>query len=163
MKVITAPKPFKQDTGYKIFLAGSIEMGTAQRWQDMLTNELADTELVFVNPRRKDWDSTWVQSIDNPQFNEQVNWELDGIDDADLVVFYFDPNTKSPITLQELGYVAKGKGFNLVCCPDGFWRKGNVEIMCQRNGIKMLPSLDSLVKELRQVADILVTERLMEL
>ena len=160
MKVITAPNPFKQENGYKVFLAGSIEMGAASRWQDLITEALIDTDLVFVNPRRENWDASWIQSIRNPNFNEQVNWELDGIDDADLVVFYFDPNTKSPITLQELGYVAKGKGFNLVCCPDGFWRKGNVEIMCQRNGIKMLPTLGTLIAELRQVANILVTEKL---
>jgi hypothetical protein len=47
---------------------------------------------------------------------------------------YFDPNTKSPISLLELGLFAQSKKL-IVCCPRGFWRKGNVDITCDRYGI----------------------------
>src|SRR5262249_52806894 len=59
-----------------VFLAGSIEMGTASAWQDALTAALADRDLVILNPRRDAWDASWSQSIDNPMFREQVEWEL---------------------------------------------------------------------------------------
>lgn len=29
----------------------------------------------------------------------------------------------------------------IVICPDGFWRKGNVDIVCERFGIKQVVSL----------------------
>ncbi len=56
-----------------IFLAGSIEMGKAEDWQTQLTNLL--TGVRVFNPRRDDWDPSWTQSITNPNFKEQVEWE----------------------------------------------------------------------------------------
>lgn len=126
----------------KLFLAGSIEMGTAENWQTKVIENLKKLNLkhnlVVLNPRRKDWNPNWEQDISNPQFNEQVNWELDMIEESNLTVFYFDPNTKSPITLMELGLVsAMICGVGIVYCPDGFWRKGNVDIMVSRKNGKL--------------------------
>jgi nucleoside 2-deoxyribosyltransferase len=135
----------------RIFLAGSIEMGVAEMWQDRIARDLSHEDVVIFNPRRDDWDSSWEQKASNPQFAEQVNWELDHIDTADIVIFYFDPGTKSPVTLMELGYVI-GQGCAveiIVCCPDGFWRKGNVEIMCDRNNITLVNTYEELVEEIR--------------
>lgn len=152
---IKAPNPVPLwNSLTRIFLAGSIEMGVADNWQTRFIAALEDHPYTLMNPRRDDWDSSWVQSIDDPQFAQQVNWELDHITKSDYVVFYFDPKTMSPITLMELGYVAglpKSRGWHLkrraiVCCPPGFWRKGNVDIMCQRAGIQMVDSLDELIE-----------------
>jgi len=121
---------------YMVFLAGSIEMGVAEDWQTKLSNELVNIpNLTILNPRRPQWDNSWKQSLDNPVFKEQVDWELDGIEKADLVIFYFDPNTKSPITLLELGAVTQMVRLEkriIVCCPEGFYRKGNVDIVVHR-------------------------------
>lgn len=146
MKMFKAPEQVPDDKE-RVFLAGSIEMGVAEQWQERLAKLLEDTDCILVNPRRDDWDASWVQSIDNPQFNEQVNWELRGLEDAHIVVFYFDPNTKSPITLMELGYVAAMPCVDIVvCCPEGFWRKGNVDIMCNRCGITTVNSLEEIAE-----------------
>lgn len=133
-------------TMFRIFLAGSIDMGKAENWQERIERELANQDVVICNPRRDDWDSTWVQSIDNPQFNEQVTWELENIEEADLVVFYFDPAGLAPITLLELGLVANSAANIIVCCPDGYWRKGNVEMVCDRYGIPLCSSIDDFVQ-----------------
>lgn len=151
MRVFTAPEYRPSDDRIKVFLAGSIEMGSAEPWQDALLMELEPYEIDVYNPRRKEWDSSWVQSITNPQFNEQVNWEIDAIEDADLVVFYFDPKTKSPITLMELGLVAYRHVRVIVCCPDGFWRKGNVEVVCSRMGEKCHNSFTEFVADIKSV------------
>ncbi len=151
MKEIQSPNNFTEEHLIgDIFLGGSIEMGIAENWQEKLINEFRDTDLRFLNPRRDDWDSSWKQEISNPQFNEQVNWELDALEFADLIVFYFDPNTKSPITLMELGLFAKS-GKVIVCCPDGFWRKGNVEIVCTKYRITFVNEFNDLVKEIKRV------------
>jgi hypothetical protein len=138
--------PFKVSNSIKIFLAGSIEMGNAVDWQTKVVKELNDftKDLIFLNPRRDSWDSSWVQSIENEQFYEQVTWELDALDKSDYIFMYFDPNTKSPISLLELGlYASTGK--LIVACPDGFWRKGNVEVVCERFDIPLLNNLDDLI------------------
>lgn len=125
---------------YTIFLAGSIEMGAAIDWQNQLTELFKDLPGIILNPRRDEWDSSWEQKITNVKFKEQVEWELDAQDMADKILMYFDPNTKSPITLLELGLYADSKKL-VVCCPDGFWRKGNVDIVCKRYRIWQVDSL----------------------
>ena len=133
-----------------VFLAGSIEMNKAENWQERITKALTDLKSVVVlNPRRDDWDSSWIQSIENPKFKQQVEWELKAMENADAVVVYFDPNTKSPITLLELGLRAKSPGFTLVYCPEGFWRKGNVDIVCKRYGIEQVENEKTLIERLR--------------
>jgi len=148
MKLITAPKPLETE-GFSIFLAGSIEQDKAERWQDRVIEKLSDLPITILNPRRAEWDASWEQKIENPQFNEQVNWELDALEKADKIMLYFDPNSKSPISLLELGLFAKS-GKMLVCCPEGFWRKGNVDIVCQRFGIEQFESLEQLIFELKK-------------
>lgn len=116
-----------------IFLAGSIEMGKAEDWQTELTNHLDN--VVIFNPRRDDWDSTWLQSVKDHQFFSQVNWELDHLEKADVIAMYFAPGTQSPISLMELGILTRRPKSVIVYCPEGFWRKGNVDVVCLRHGI----------------------------
>lgn len=142
-----------------VFLAGSIEMGAAEPWQDRLTYLLQNIDnLTLFNPRRDDWDSSWKQSKDNPQFYEQVHWEMDKMYNADAVVFYFDPATRSPVTLMELGFVLGTRDGEddrdkqvIVCCPEGFWRKGNIDIVCDHYGVKQVDKLDDLADEIVQL------------
>lgn len=131
-----------------IFLAGSIEMGLAENWQERVVGALGALDILVLNPRRAHWDASWEQSIDNPQFREQVEWELDALHAADMVAMYFVPETKSPITLLELGLHAASVPEKLiVCCPKGFWRKGNVDVVCKRYGVRQAESLEALISE----------------
>lgn len=144
MKEIKAPKAYNPGNSVTVFLAGSIEMGKASDWQSILKNKVSEAKGQLLNPRRTDWDATWEQSIENEKFREQVEWELIGIEYADLVIFYFDKHTQSPITLLELGIAAASKSNVVVCCPDGYWRKGNVDIVCRHYDIMMLGTLDEI-------------------
>lgn len=132
-----------------VFLAGSIEMGKAEDWQTKLTKALEDIDCIILNPRRDDWDSSWEQSIDHPEFKEQVTWELDALSAADTIALYFDPKTQSPISLLELGIYAKTKKL-VVFCPEGFFRKGNVDIVCERFKIPSVDSWEGFVDKVRE-------------
>ena len=143
MQIITAPERLEINSK-SIFLAGSIEQDKATRWQDDVIEKLKQYNYTILNPRRKVWDASWEQRLDNPNFNEQVNWELDALEKADLILMYFDPKTKSPISLLELGLFANS-GKLVVCCPDGFWRKGNVDIVCRRFGIRQFLELEDVI------------------
>lgn len=134
-----------------LFLAGSIEQGSADDWQTRLTDALHDVPGDALNPRRQAWDSSWRQSLDEPRFRGQVEWELTGIETSELVAMYFAPNTKSPITLLELGIVAATTPSKLiVCCPEGFWRNGNVEIVCHRYGATLVTDWQPFVDAVRR-------------
>lgn len=132
-----------------IFLAGSIEMGKAELWQDTFVKRFADTDCVIYNPRRDDWDSSWEQTKENAQFREQVEWELNALQLSQLIVVYFDPNTQSPITLMELGLHARSAKNMIVCCPEGYFRKGNVDIVCEKYGVKQAKNFDELLSMAR--------------
>jgi hypothetical protein len=130
-----------------VFLAGSIDMDTAPKWQDELIAALAETDLVVLNPRRDEWHPEWVQRASSEPFRGQVEWELEGLERVDLVAVYFAPGSQAPISLLELGLHARS-GRVVVCCPEGFWRLGNVEIVCARYGVPMVGSLDALTEHL---------------
>lgn len=133
-----------------IFLAGSIEMGIAEDWQTRVENYFKEypNDTVILNPRRDAWDSSWSQDSLSPQFYQQVNWELNALEKADMIIMYFSPDTKSPISLLEFGKFADS-GKMLVCCPTGFWKKGNVDIVCERYGIPNYETLDELLKDIQ--------------
>ena len=72
LKCSGASAPLSWSNGKSIFLAGSIEMGIAESWQEKVVQELKNEPVIILNPRRDDWDSSWEQKIDNLQFREQV-------------------------------------------------------------------------------------------
>ena len=152
MEVVQAPcvPTWDLSNDTTVFLAGSIEMGTAENWQEEIPKLFEDRDhLTFFNPRRDDWDSSWEQKESNPQFSKQVNWEMDRLDQCDIIFMYFSPGTKSPISLLELGMHAASYSKMIVCCPDSFWRKGNVDIVCSRYNIPVYNTLDAAVGRLR--------------
>jgi hypothetical protein len=148
MREIKAPNSYENEGVPFIFLGGSIEMGEAEEWQNRVISALNDCNVTILNPRRDNWNTTIKQSIDDPEFFEQVNWELDALWNSNLIIFYFDPNTKAPITLMELGLMANENNV-IVCCPDGYWRKGNVEIVCERYEIPLVNSLEEMITSIR--------------
>lgn len=135
----------------KVFLAGTIDMGNSENWQEKFIQKLKEqTENGFFqksyhiyNPRREDWDEKWVQTFENPQFFQQVTWELDAMEKADYIIMNFLPDSKSPITLMELGLFAKS-GKLYVICPDEFYRSGNVQIVCNKYNIPLYKSIEEL-------------------
>jgi hypothetical protein len=144
MKIFESPQKIEYEAGKTIFLAGTIDGGASNDWQAQVAEALQATDYVVCNPRRKAWNESWQETIDDPQFVEQVNWELDALEQADLVLVNFLPNSKSPISLLELGLFAKA-GKLKVCCPAGFWKRGNVQIVCKRFGIPIYESLAEML------------------
>lgn len=139
-----------------VFLAGSIDQGNAVDWQVRVTNALGSDYNIF-NPRRDDWDDTWDVSFNNSNFYQQVTWELDCLDTADVIAMYFADHSKSPITLLELGLYATPR-YNdyevspsklVVYCND-FYRKGNIDVVCSRFGIPVFNDYDTWLVELKR-------------
>lgn len=152
MYVLTPPQRVLAHQHKTIFLAGSIEMGAAQEWQqqvielfDSFIPEEEKNSYLILNPRRPDWDSSWKQEYEDPQFYQQVKWELSSLQKANYILFYFDPATKSPVSMLELGaFYHKA----IVVCPEGFWRKGNIDIFCEDFQIRQVLDLENAVKQI---------------
>ena len=132
---------------HTVFLGGSIEMGDAPMWQPTVAEWLLAAGWNVLNPRRDDWNSSWTQSADNPEFANQVNWELSALERANFSLMYFAPGTKSPISLLEMGLFGRQKRM-FVVCPDGFYRKGNVDIVCRRYKIEQFGTMKRALQAL---------------
>lgn len=111
----------------KIFLAGSIEMGKAEKWHDSVAEAIASKDLgynyVFHNPRR-DEDFTPKMEI------SQIVWEQDRMEYANYIFMYLDPTTKSPISLLEFGeFISSGKLY--VAVDPSFYRYNNLVLTAE--------------------------------
>lgn len=148
--VVTSPEalPARHDRP-RVFLGGSIDMGSAPDWQRQVIEALKADDVVLLNPRRPDWNPAWKPEASEPEFRRQVEWELAALDSADVVILYLAPGSQSPVSLLELGLHARS-GKVVLLCPPGFWRKGNVDITGERYGIKQVESLDELIAETRK-------------
>ena len=148
MKTIyKAPEEIPQQSDIKtIFLAGSIEMDKAINWQKKCEELLKDNYILF-NPRRDEWNSNWSQTIENDNFNEQVTWELNALEKADIIIMYFAGNTMSPISLLEFGLYAQSQKMKVVV-EENFWRKGNIDIVCKRYNVEQYKTLEKLIESL---------------
>jgi nucleoside 2-deoxyribosyltransferase len=147
------------DDDVVIFLAGSIDEGRAERWQDEAVDFLSARDVTILNPRRSTWDADLRQDIDEPEFERQVDWELDGIERADVVLFHFSPAGPAPITLLELGKATALDKRVVVSCPPGYWRRGNVQVVCRRSGVTVHDSLEIALAELGTILDTIPTMR----
>lgn len=146
-RVIVSPEklPERADRP-NIFLAGSIEMGTARNWQAEIISALKEENITFLNPRRADWNPDWKPVANDVNFRQQVEWELSALEKADIIIMYLAPGTQSPISLLELGLYARTSKIILLC-PEGFWRKGNVDITAERYGITQVETFEALLQE----------------
>ncbi len=139
-----------EDSRLKLFLGGSIDMGKSENWQARIEKQLSNYNVIVLNPRRDDWNKEWKPVSTDQNFRQQVEWELSALEASDIVVMYFAPGSKSPISLMEFGLYAK-TGKLIVLCPDGFWRKGNVDIVSEKYNISTVNTFNELIIELKKL------------
>lgn len=136
------------DNQTKIFLGGTIDMGNSEDWQAKVAESLKQESVILLNPRRDDWNKDWKPIKQEPEFRKQVEWELDALEQSDFIIMFFGKDSLSPISLLEMGLYAKS-GKLLIVCPEGFWRKGNVDITAEKYGIKQFETIDEVIDFLK--------------
>lgn len=122
---------------YKVFLAGTIDDGNSIDWQHQVCDRIKETTenkkpIVIFNPRRDDWPEDGRQRA----ITNQINWELDHMEQADLIIMNIVADSKSPISLMELGIHCHDEKL-VVFCPDTFYHYDNVRIVCERFNIPL--------------------------
>lgn len=150
LRVVRAPGGYDLGKfGGSVFLAGTI-VQTEVTWREQVIEGLSGMDVVVLDPRRVDWDLSWIQRKTDERFAAQVLWEMDGMEKAGLVLVYFEPGSQSPISLLELGRLVERRARNVVvCCPDGYSHKGYVEMVTAEREVRMVESVDAMVAEAR--------------
>ena len=130
-----------------VFLAGSIEDGKAELWQDKAVDYLYNYRCIVCNPRKDDWNPNATEEA------KQIKWEQECLSVSEIILFYFDPNTISPITLLELGMAIGQKKKIVVVCKSEYFRYTNVLETLKFHGYD--PPFDTLEKGLIKVCELL--------
>ena len=68
-----------------------------------------------------------------------------------ILIYNILPDSKSPITLLEIGLFARSGKSVFVCCPSGFYRKGNIDVICARYSIPLYEDFDQLINDVKEI------------
>ena len=147
----TENKDLDEAVYQKIFLAGTIDMGKSVDWQKATCDwfrALPEGRYLLFNPRRDKG-----LSGEMSDFEHQVNWELEHLEKADLIIMNILASSKSPITLLEMGLFMRSGKWRLICEP-GFYRYDNVRLTCARYGVPLYQNMDDfLLKQIDEFRD----------
>jgi len=147
---VKAPNEYNSLERYTIFLAGSIDEGRARPWHLEVVKALDPFDILILNPKREEWDASWEQSADNPQFREQVTWEFKAMQNSDMILFVFTEESKAPVSMYEYGRFAHIKD-SLICVEEGFYRQGNLDLYSSFDEIPIYHNLDEMIMDLKTV------------
>lgn len=120
----------------KIFLGGTIDSGDSEDWQSIIANNLSHNFVIY-NPRR----AKWPKDSDVKEVEKQIRWEHEALDSSDLIIMNILPNSKSPISLMEIGMYAQS-GKLVVYCTKEFYRFTNVKMVCEKYDIPLYETND---------------------
>ena len=133
----------------KIFLAGTIDNGHSINWEQEVINRLKEknADITIYNPRRDNWNEN-ATAID---VCKQIEWEQIHLDKADLIIMVLADDSKSPISLLELGLYAKENKI-IVFCTDKFYRWHNVWMTCKKYNIPLYSKINA-----KDIANVIMT------
>jgi len=130
-----------------VFLAGGIS--GCYDWQADVSQMLAETSLVVLNPRRANF------PINDPSQSQlQIQWEHEHLRKASAILFWFPPETLCPITLYELGTWSNSQKPIFIGVHPNYQRRIDVEIQTRliRPDIIIVYSIPHLVDQLKAYA-----------
>jgi hypothetical protein len=142
MKVVRAPDEFA-GAGPAFFLAGGIT--GCPDWQAELLGLLPPSEWTALDPRRHPWPE------DPGEVAKQIDWEHRHLRRADLIAFWFPPQTLCPITLYELGAWSMSAKPLVVGVDPGYARRLDVRVQTRlaRPDVVLVDSLEALAEAVR--------------
>lgn len=127
----------------RVFLAGGIT--DCPDWQQIVRKGLHNPYWILLNPRRKNF------PVHDPNATrEQVTWEYNMLNSADLITFWFAKETIQPIVLFELGRFVNTKKDILIGIHPEYPRKQDVEIQTElaRPDFQFVNSLEEHIRQI---------------
>lgn len=106
MNVIKAPNRDDDFTKRpRVFLAGCANTD----WRKDFVKYFEDYEVVFLDPKRDNWDE-----LDSHIISKQIEWEYKHLKNADIIIYWFTGGGVCPITLLEYGMWGLSKGTPII-------------------------------------------------
>lgn len=142
MRIIVPPEQLLSTSEYPraLFLAGGIT-GCPDWQEEVLRTNFHGWNV--LNPRRPNFD------VSNPAMSdEQVDWEYDHLELADVILFWFAEKQIQPIALYELGSWARSTKPIAVGCHPDYPRRWDVmkQLSRRRPGLPIHNNLPNLIR-----------------
>jgi hypothetical protein len=150
--VVQPPRCMRSGPDRSVILIGSEDNGEWKPWKDTIVSRLEDKtsdegfNLVVFDPERKEWETNWQHMTEGSRYKSQVRWELEHMEEVDVVVLYLGKGISSSMAMMELGLLARTNRLVLFCPDDEFGSK-NVKIFCERYEVTRVEKLDALLAE----------------
>ena len=133
--VYTSKEELSKEKGNYIFLAGSIDNRYFGNWRKKVIEEIGDNNII-LDPTNTNHDK-----LSDEEMKLHIQWELDALNMADIILLNFLPNATSPISLVELGmYITSGK--LIVICPKEFYKNNYVTTLCKKYNVPIFLSME---------------------
>src|SRR5262245_51974564 len=144
MIYIEAPHKFVGN-GPAVFLAGGIS--DCENWQCQVAKALQHVAATVLNPRRASFSQHTAA-----ENQRQIEWEHRHLRRADLVAFWFPPQTLCPIALFELGVCCAAGTSIVVGTHPEYARRFDVEthLRLRRPKAKVVQSLEDLAEQVAE-------------
>lgn len=72
------------------------------------------------------------------------------MENADVIAVFLGKAAKAPIGMMEMGLWARDRKV-VVCVQKGFWKEGNVRIVCERYGLHICEEVEELAEKALQL------------
>ena len=141
--IITSEQKLPEKNSHEkyVFLAGSIDNRYFGNWRKETVKKLETKANVFDPTNMKH------DRLNDAEMKSHIIWELDALAIADKILLNFLPDSKSPISLVELGlYVASNK--LIVVCPKEFYKSRYVFALCEKYNTPIFENLNKALVEL---------------
>ena len=127
-----------------VFLAGSIDLELEGNWRNEIVEELKD-DYHFFDPTRKEHNQ-----MGNFEMQDHIKWELDALNMSNKILLNFLPDSKSPVSLIELGlYMMSSK--LIVVCPKSFYKRRYIKTLCQKYNTELFRNLTEATFHLKHI------------
>jgi hypothetical protein len=145
MQLVQCPEAYQRQSPapLRLFIAGGIS--GCHDWQAELIGRLRPTGYCVFNPRRDDFPADDMEAG-----RWQIRWEHEHLEQADIVSFFFPPETLCPITLFELGKIATSRREIFVGAHPAYARRADVEMQLAliRPEVRVVDSVAALAGQL---------------
>ncbi|SEC82566.1 Nucleoside 2-deoxyribosyltransferase like [Tenacibaculum sp. MAR_2009_124] len=135
--------PQKSNSKKLVFLAGSLSIDKIDNWRNTLVNSYS-TNFDFIDPTNDNY-----VLLNTSQMEKHINWELEGLELSDIIFMNLLPESKSPISMVELGLYAKSNKL-IICCPEIFYQYRYIKTIAKKYNAALFTELEKGIQHLKK-------------
>ncbi len=127
-----------------VFLAGSMCIDKEDNWRKNVIKNYAN-DFDFIDPTNENHNL-----LNDSLMKKHINWELEGLELSDIIFMNLLPESKSPISMVELGLYARSNKL-IICCPENFYQYRYINALAKKYNVTLFSELDKGIQYLKKL------------